>query len=53
MEKMVRIEARPNGGEEWVLRLPREASETSVADHRSATLERLWLIDGVEFVESP
>ncbi len=53
MEKMVRIEARPNGDEEWVLRLPREASETSVTDLRSATLERLWLIDGVELVESP
>ncbi len=53
MEKMVRIEARPGGGEEWVLRVPREASETSVGDLTSVTLERLWLIDGVELVESP
>lgn len=53
MEKMVRIEARPGEAEEWVLRLPREASETSVEDLSSATFERLWLIDGVELVESP
>lgn len=53
VEKMVRIEARANGGEEWVLRLPREAAETSVGDLTSVTLERLWLIDGVELVESP
>ena len=42
LEKMVRIEAGPNGGEEWVLRVPSDV-----------TLERLWLIDGVELVESP
>lgn len=53
VEKMVRIEAGANGGEEWVLRLPREAAETGLRDLTSVTLERLWLIDGVELVESP
>ncbi|MFM7296725.1 MAG: hypothetical protein ACKO4Q_05825 [Planctomycetota bacterium] len=53
VEKMVRIEAGSNGGEEWVLRVPREAAETSVGDLTSVTLERLWLIDGVELVDSP
>lgn len=50
---MVRAESGLEGGEAWVLRLPREATETSVCDLTSVTLERLWLIDGVDLVESP
>ncbi|MBM3990393.1 MAG: hypothetical protein FJ298_05215 [Planctomycetes bacterium] len=50
---MVRVESDLEGGAAWVLRLPREAAETSVNDLTSVTLERLWLIDGVDLVESP